>query len=199
MKDPGEIIRASIDAAESLLAQAGVLRAIARLIVDSLKDAGRVYLFGNGGSAADAQHLAAELVGRFERNRKPVPAVALTANPSVLTSVSNDYGFEHVFERQVEAFAGRADVVIGITTSGTSPNVVRALKAARRRGAATVLFTGAPWKKPGRTRDRACADRVLVVKSDSTARIQEAHMLAGHVICALVEEELFGEGHAQRG
>lgn len=193
MRDPRQLIKDSTKSAESLLDQVEVLLRIARLIVVSVKGGGRIYLFGNGGSAADAQHLAAEMVGRFERDRKGIPAAALTTDTSILTSVSNDYGFEVVFERQIEAYVRHGDVVIGITTSGTSQNVAGALRKAKELGAVAVLLTGKNWEERKDGPEAAKADAVVVVDSENTARIQEAHILAGHVICHLVEEELYGE------
>ncbi len=196
MGEPETIIEASIEASRSLIGQAGLITRVADDIVSAVRRGGRVYLFGNGGSAADAQHLAAELVGRFERERDAIPAVALTTDTSILTSTANDCGYETVFERQVEAHVRVDDVVIGISTSGSSPNVVRALQKAKELGAHTVLLTGA-------TRGAACdcADAVIAVDSDNTARVQEAHILAGHIICYLVEAKLCGPNcgdvHAQ--
>lgn len=146
----------------------------------------RIYLFGNGGSAADAQHIAAELVGRFRRHRAALPALALTTNASVLTAVSNDYGFAEVFVRQVDAWVGRGDVVIGLTTSGRSPNVVRALARARQRGAITVAFCGAYTR-----RLRPVARILVAVPSRDTQRIQEVHGLWGHIYCDLIEQHYF--------
>jgi D-sedoheptulose 7-phosphate isomerase len=192
LKDPRALIGDSVKSVESLLGQVEELIRAARLITVSVRAGGSVYLFGNGGSAADAQHIAAELVGRFELERKGIPAIALTTDTSVLTSVSNDYGFETVFERQVEAHVRQGDVVVGITTSGTSPNVVRALRRAKELGAATVLLTGAGWANADAARVPAPADAVIAAGSENTARIQEAHIVAGHVICHLVEDELYG-------
>ena len=193
MKDPKQIIKASVESAGSLLGQVQELIRIARLITTSVRGGGRVYFLGNGGSAADAQHLAAEMVGRFERDRKGIPAFALTTDSSILTSVSNDYGFETVFERQVEACVLPNDVVVGITTSGTSQNVALALRKARELGAATVLLTGAGWRKNDGGKEKAQADAVIVVDSEDTARVQEGHILAGHIVCHLVEDGLYGE------
>lgn len=154
----------------------------AAAIVDALKRGGTLLIFGNGGSASDAQHAAAELVGRFERERPGLAAVALTTDLSVMTSVANDYGFERVFARQVEALGRAGDVAFGISTSGTSPNVVAALETARARGLQTVALTG---------RDGGAAGRVagihINVPSDSTARVQEVHRTMLHVICDIVE------------
>lgn len=192
MTDPKELIEASIEATKSLIPQAETLVEAAKLITDCVKRGGTVYFFGNGGSAADAQHLAAEMVGKFRKDRAPIRAVALNVNTSILTAVSNDYGFETVFERQVKAHARRGDVVVGISTSGTSENVVRALSAARDLGCTTVLLTGACWDDIAAEEARVQADLTIVMDSKNTARIQEGHILAGHVICCLVEEKLFG-------
>lgn len=159
---------------------------IADRIARALRDGGKVMLAGNGGSAADAQHIAAELIGRFVMDRAPLPALALTTDTSVLTAIGNDYGFQEVFERQVRGLGRKGDVFIGITTSGRSPNVIAALKAARAMGLVTVGFTGS------RGADlRALCDVTLVAPSDDTALIQQVHITAGHAICGLVERELF--------
>jgi D-sedoheptulose 7-phosphate isomerase len=144
---------------------------------------GKVLWFGNGGSAADAQHLAAELVGRFRRERRGLASVALTTDTSVLTSIGNDYGFECVFSRQIEALCDRNDVVVGISTSGNSPNVCAGLIQAREIGAYTFAMTGESGGKVSRI-----ADACLRVASNEAARIQEAHILAGHMLCDAVEE-----------
>ncbi|NPB05168.1 MAG: D-sedoheptulose 7-phosphate isomerase [Aquificae bacterium] len=160
---------------------------VARLLAERLRAGGTLYLFGNGGSAADAQHIAAELVGRFAKDRPPLRAVALTTDTSVLTALGNDYGFETVFERQVEAFVEKTDAVIGISTSGRSANVVRALKRAKEKGALTVAFTGGDG---GFLRE--VADYAFVVPSFETPRIQECHITLGHTLCELVERLVFG-------
>ncbi len=149
----------------------------------ALECGGRVFWLGNGGSAADSQHLAAELVGRFERERPGLAAIALTSDTAVLTSVANDYGFEFVFARQVEALCRRGDVLIGMSTSGNSANVLRAMECAERLGVYRIGLTG---QAGGRL--RYCCELWLGVPSDSTARIQEAHMLIGHILCDLVEQ-----------
>lgn len=154
-------------------------------IIGSIKGGGKVLLFGNGGSAADAQHIAAELVGRFKLEREAIPAIALTTNTSVLTAIGNDYGFQDVFSRQVEALATKGDIAIGISTSGNSPNVIKGLEAAKAKGAYTMALT-----KEGETEMSKVSDMLIGVPSDSTPRIQEAHILIGHIICMLVEEEL---------
>jgi D-sedoheptulose 7-phosphate isomerase len=147
-----------------------------------------VLVFGNGGSAADAQHLAAELVGRFRRERRGFAAVALTADPSVLTSIANDYGYDRVFARQIEALGQPGDVAVAITTSGRSPNVVRALAEARARSLTTIALTGRDGGEAGRV-----AHVHVNVPSDSTPRVQELHRTLLHVICDLVEGDLSAE------
>jgi D-sedoheptulose 7-phosphate isomerase len=152
-------------------------------IVAAYEGGGHVYTFGNGGSAADSLHFAEELVARFRRERRPLPAQSLAADPTVLTCIANDYEFDELFARQVRAFACAGDVVIGFTTSGRSPNVVRGLAAAREAGATTVLFGGGDGAPA-----REHADHALVVPSTTTARIQEMHVLLLHVILDEVDE-----------
>ena len=161
--------------------------AIAERIAAALKSGGKVLLAGNGGSAADAQHIAAEFVGRFIDDRAPLAAIALTTDTSALTSIGNDYGFDKVFERQVRALGRKGDVFIGISTSGRSPNVVEALQAARELGLTTIGFT-----RDAQTTMHALCDLVLGVPSEETALIQQIHITAAHAICHLVERELFG-------
>jgi D-sedoheptulose 7-phosphate isomerase len=163
-----------------------VIVSISEAITSALKNCGKLLIAGNGGSAADAQHIAGEFLSRFNYDRAPLPAVALTTDSSVLTAVGNDYGYEHVFERQIRGLARPNDVFIAISTSGRSPNVVRALAAARGMGVATIGFTG---------RLRAAmvehCDLVLHAPSDSTPQIQQIHITAAHAICGLVERALF--------
>lgn len=161
------------------------LPALERIAIEMTRAilAGRKVLWcGNGGSAADSQHMAAEFVGRFRRERRALPSIALTTDTSILTSVANDYGFEEVFRRQVDAHCLPGDVLVGISTSGGSRNVCAALEAARQLGAFTVAFTGSEGGAAGRI-----ADATLRVPSNSTARIQEAHILCGHILCDWVE------------
>ena len=165
---------------------ASVLSA-AEKIAASLKGGGKVLFAGNGGSAADAQHLAAEFVGRFINDRAPLAAIALTTDTSALTAISNDYGFEQVFARQVNALARPGDVFVGISTSGRSPNILAALQAARERKLVTVGFS-----RDAQIPMRALCDVLVSVPSDETALIQQLHITAGHAICHLVERELFG-------
>ena len=157
----------------------------AREIFNALTSERKVLLCGNGGSAADAQHIAAELVGRFEAERKGLPAFSLTTDTSTLTSIANDYGFEHVFARQVEALAIAGDVLVGISTSGDSPNVIEAIMAARRIGCTTIGLTGAKGKRLA-----SLCDCAVIVPSTRTARIQEAHGIIGHILCELVDDML---------
>jgi phosphoheptose isomerase len=162
--------------------------AAAAAVTAALRQGGKVLVFGNGGSAADAQHLAAELVGRFRRERRGFAAVALTADPSVLTSIANDYGYDRVFARQIEALGQPGDVAVAITTSGRSPNVVRALAEARARSLTTIALTGRDGGEAGRV-----AHVHVNVPSDSTPRVQELHRTLLHVICDLVEGDLSAE------
>lgn len=165
-----------------------VIAQVADEIVRAYQKGNKVVWFGNGGSAADAQHLSAELLGKFYIKRKALESVALTTNTSVLTAVANDYGFSEIFARQVEALVNRGDVTIGISTSGNSPNVIRGIEQSKRQGAVTVAFTGATGGKlKGNT------DYLVAVPSTDTPRIQESHIMIGHIICYLVEKELFGE------
>ena len=155
---------------------------VARTLIDAYGRGGRVFAFGNGGSAADAQHLAAELVGRYLRDRRPLAATALSVDPSVVTCIGNDYSFDDVFARQVHALVSSGDVVVGFTTSGRSVNVVQGLAAARERGATTVLFAA------GDGADAAAhADHALLVRSETTARVQEMHLLLLHLVIEQVD------------
>jgi len=160
---------------------------ITRVIVNAYRENKKVILFGNGGSAADAQHLACELVGKFCLERKALAAIALTTNTSELTAIANDYNFNRVFARQVEALVNPGDIVIGITTSGNSLNVIEGIKEAKRCGAVTIGFTGASG---GKLKENV--DYLLAVPSEDTPRIQESHIMIGHIICYLAEKELFG-------
>jgi len=160
----------------------------ARRLVACFRAGGKLLAMGNGGSAADAQHLVAELVGRYRRERRPIPAIALTVDPSITTAVSNDYGFDEVFARQVRAHARAGDVVLGISTSGNSENVVRGLRAARELGATTLALTGATG---GRLRE--LADCALLVPSTETPRIQEGHVTIIHLLCDLVDDAIGGD------
>lgn len=156
---------------------------VGSIMATAIKDGNKILLFGNGGSAADAQHIAAEIVGRYKKERKGLPAIALTTDTSILTAVGNDYGFEVIFERQVEALCTPGDVAIGISTSGNSENVLRAIKKAHDLGATTVAFTGRNGGKLAEV-----AHYAFVVPSYDTPRIQECHITLGHVLCELIDE-----------
>ena len=156
----------------------------AQLCIDCLKSGGKILLFGNGGSAADAQHIAAELVGRYKVKRKSLPAIALTTDTSALTAIGNDYGYIHVFERQIEGLANKGDVVIGISTSGKSINVINALKVASKLNCNTIGFSG----QDNGEMNKICNIN-LAVPSKDTPRIQEMHILIGHTICHLIDQE----------
>ncbi len=153
---------------------------------DALRNGAKIILFGNGGSAADAQHIAGELVGRFMKERSALPSIALSTNTSIVTAIGNDYGFERVFARQIEALARSGDVAIGISTSGNSPNIIEALAAAREKGCATIGMTGESGGKM-----TGLVDVLINVPSTETPRIQENHILIGHLICEMIEQELF--------
>ncbi len=179
--DAGVIFRKAIeqhiDVVRTLETQLPALEAIARAMLDALRGGGKILWCGNGGSAGDAQHLAAELVGRFSRERRGLASMALTTDTSILTAVANDYGFEAVFSRQVEALGRPGDVLVAMSTSGKSRNVLAAVQAARAQGLVTVAFTGAGGGKLG-----PLADHLLAVDARVLARVQEAHMLAGHLL-----------------
>jgi D-sedoheptulose 7-phosphate isomerase len=160
----------------------------AELMIATIKGGGKVLIFGNGGSAADAQHIAAELVNRLNYDRPPIAAIALTTDSSILTSVGNDATFDDLFERQLRALGRRGDLALAISTSGNSPNVLRAVDAARELGIATVALAGRNGGQLART-----ADISLVVEAQSTQRIQETHITIGHILCELVEDALYGE------
>jgi D-sedoheptulose 7-phosphate isomerase len=156
---------------------------VASYMIDALENGRKVIFMGNGGSAADAQHLAAELVGRFTRERQGLAAIALTTDTSILTAIANDYGYDQIFSRQVEALAQNGDVVVGISTSGNSPNILKAMEVASERGCILVGFAG---NKGGKLYENT--DLCITVPSLVTARIQEMHILIGHVLCDIVEE-----------
>jgi D-sedoheptulose 7-phosphate isomerase len=176
-----------ITLAHGIGVMSGGLFQAAEAAVVSLRAGGRLLFCGNGGSAADAQHLAAEFTGRFLREREPWDAIALHANTSALSAVGNDYGFDQVFAREVRAHGRKGDVLICISTSGNSPNVLAALNAARKKGMTNIGLTG---KDGGKMAE--CCDILLAVPSRNTPRIQEMHILLGHIFCQLVEEDLCG-------
>ena len=185
---PEQAIRQALSAhraaTEQLHEQMPLLIEMGMRLRSCLLAGGKILLLGNGGSAADCQHIAAEIVGRYKRERRGLPAIALTTDTSILTAVGNDYGFEHVFSRQVEALCTPKDVVIGLSTSGNSPNVLAAIHTARQIGAFTIGLTGGRGGKLAQ-----CCDLSLVVASNDTPRIQEAHILVGHMLCDLIDAE----------
>lgn len=168
---------------EAARAKVGVLAQIAERLIECFRNGGRVYVLGNGGSAADAQHIAAELIGRFKHDRRALPAVALTTDTSVLTAVTNDLGGEHIFERQVRGLVTGGDVVWVLSVSGTSPNVIRAVEAARSIGASVVSFTGAKGQAL-----ESLSEMCFMVDHRDSDRVQEVHQLGYHLICERVEQ-----------
>jgi len=186
-----ELIQASIATKQSLLRSPEVVLTVAKvseILVNALKQGNKALLFGNGGSAADAQHIAAELVGRFAFDRPALPALALSVNSSCVTAIGNDYGFDRVFSRQLEALARPGDIAIAISTSGNSTNVLHAISTARKIGLKTIGLTG---RSGGNLRN--AVDYCICVPSNETPRIQECHILVGHIISELVEREIFHE------
>ena len=188
MRDHARELADHVAVAQSVERLLPDLERLGTVVCDALASGGRVYTFGNGGSAADAQHLATELIGRYLRDRRPLPAVALTVDPSAVTCIANDFSYDDVFARQVTALAGPRDVVIGFSTSGTSPSVVAGLEAARAAGATTVLFGGGDGGMA-----RAHADHALLVASKTTARIQEMHLLLLHLLSERIDAWAAGE------
>ena len=185
------LIEASIAAKQRLLDSPDLTSTVAKvseIVLHSMKEGHKILLFGNGGSAADAQHIAAEFVGRFAFDRPALPALALNVNTSCITAIGNDYGFDQVFSRQIEALGQSGDVAFGITTSGNSLNVIRAMTAAKKKGLHTIGLTG---RAGGNL--KGAVDYCICVPSDETPRIQEGHILVGHVISELVEEAIFHE------
>lgn len=183
-----ERIRDSIELKQRILADTDLLENVSELsneIVKSLRDGGKLVLCGNGGSASDAAHFAGEIVGRFQREREPWPAVALNVDMATMTSIANDYGYDEVFARQVKGCLRAGDVFIGISTSGNSENVLRAAKAAEEKGAVTAALLGRDGGKIGKL-----VDYPIVVRSDVTARVQECHITLIHILCEMVESEL---------
>lgn len=185
-----EMIEASLKAHQEVFTrlianEIPVIEQCGELIFNALKNGKKVLLCGNGGSAADAQHIAAELVGRYETERRGLPSIALTTDTSALTALGNDYGFERVYARQVEALANEGDVVIGISTSGNSPNILAAIMTARQLGCVTIGLTGAKGKKLA-----SVCDAAVLVPGERTARIQEAHICIGHIWCEMIDVKL---------
>jgi D-sedoheptulose 7-phosphate isomerase len=184
-----KIIKSSIDTKQSVLQNEGLLKTIAAsvdVIVNAFRNGNRVYFCGNGGSAADAQHLAAEFSGRFYTDRKALPAEALHCNTSYLTAVANDYGFEEIYSRLIDGIGEQGDVLVGLSTSGNSPNILKAFKTAKKKEMITIGFTG---KSGGEM--RTLCDHLINIPSTDIPRIQETHIMLGHIICQLVEEKYF--------
>jgi D-sedoheptulose 7-phosphate isomerase len=184
-----DVIRETVRNLEALCDDEQLLGTVEQVVaacVTALRSGGKILFAGNGGSAADAQHLAGELVSRFAYDRPGLPAIALTTDSSVLTAIGNDYGYEHVFRRQVEALGTAGDVFVGISTSGRSPNVLCALRAAKAKGLTTVGLTGSQQGQMAES-----CDYLLRVPSESTPRIQEGHILIGHIICGQIERRLY--------
>ncbi|MFT7266703.1 MAG: D-sedoheptulose 7-phosphate isomerase [Porticoccus sp.] len=173
----------SIEATKDALS--GLISIASKVLAQSLLNGGTVFWCGNGGSASDSQHMAAELVGRFKKNRRPLRSISLNADTSILTCVANDFSYENIFSRQLEAYGRSGDILVGISTSGQSENILKALKAAKDMGITTIGLLG---KGGGDALSQV--DHALVVPSDTTARVQEAHILIGHILCELIEIEL---------
>ena len=161
--------------------------AVVKLLVQTFRSGRKVILFGNGGSATDASHIAAEFVNRFLIDRPPLPAIALNTDPAVITSISNDFGYDQIFSKQLMALGQEGDVVLGISTSGNSENVIKALDVAKKGGMKSIVLTGGTGGKLA-----ALADYTFIVPSRHTPHIQETHITLGHILCQLVDEELFG-------
>ena len=178
-------INAHIIVAEQMHSLTDDIAMISSLCIDSIRSGGKILIFGNGGSAADAQHIAAELVGRYKSERKGLPAIALTTDTSALTSIGNDFGYDQIFERQIEALAKSEDILIGISTSGNSSNVISGLKMAKALGCRTIGLSG----NDGGKMNEICDVNIVVPASD-TPRIQEMHILIGHTLCQLIEQSL---------
>ena len=190
MENIKNIIQASINTKQQVLDNAALLATIEKVvnvITDTFKKGNRVYFCGNGGSAADAQHLAAEFSGRFYKDRKALPAEALHCNTSYLTAVANDYGYDVVYSRMIEGIGQSGDVLIGLSTSGNSANIIRAFETAKEKGIITIAFTGLTGGLM-----KSISDYLINIPSADTPRIQESHILIGHIICQLVEEKYFG-------
>lgn len=181
-------LKISAEAVSSMSEIADEIEKAAGLLIDSYKNGGKALIFGNGGSAADSQHIATELVSKFRRVRPAIPALALTTNTSLLTAIGNDFGFDDVFSRQVEACAEASDVAVAISTSGDSENVIKGIESARRRKIPVIGFTS---REGGKMKD--LCDVLISAPLDLTSHVQECHITAAHIICELVEKELFGD------
>ena len=189
MKKIKEIIASSIETKQRLLADENLLKRICDtvdVIVNAFKNGKRIYFCGNGGSAADAQHLAAEFSGRFYKDRKALPAEALHCNTSYMTAVANDYSFDDIYSRLIDGIGGQGDVLVGLSTSGNSTNIIKAFETAKKKAMITVGFTGETGGKM-----KSFCDHLINIPSTDTPRIQESHIMVGHIICQLVEEKYF--------
>ena len=184
-----KLLLAALERANNNPALLATARAIAAAMVAALRAGNKLLIIGNGGSAADAQHIAAEIVGRYKRARPAWAAIALTTDTSALTAIANDYGFEQVFARQVEGLGARGDVLLALSTSGRSPNILAALRTARERGLVTIGFTGSKGEALG-----ALCDHLLVSPSDDTAMVQQIHLAVAHGICDEIEQTMMREG-----
>lgn len=180
------ILDESIRIKNELKKQTSLIVKVANLIIKAYRNNKKIILFGNGGSAADAQHIAAEFVGKFYKDRESLPALAFHTNTSIITAIANDYGYEYVFERQVSSLVNEGDIVFGISTSGNSLNVIKGLEKAKEKGAITIGLTGQKENNIEKV-----ADYCIKIPSNDTPRIQEGHITIGHIICYLVEKELF--------
>ncbi|MEI9946592.1 MAG: SIS domain-containing protein [Chitinophagaceae bacterium] len=189
MNNIKQIISSSIDVKQQVLQNEELLKTIEKtidVITAAFKNGNRVYFCGNGGSAADAQHLAAEFSGRFYKDRKALPADALHCNTSYLTAVANDYGFDDIYARLIDGIGSKGDILIGLSTSGNSSNIIKAFETAKQKGLTTIGFTGTTGGQM-----KAASDYLINVPSTDTPRIQESHILIGHIVCQLVEEKYF--------
>lgn len=181
-----QILDESIRVKNELKKQSSLIIEVTNLIVKAYRNNKKIILFGNGGSAADAQHIAAEFVGKFYKDRESLPALAFHTNTSIVTAIANDYGYEYIFERQVSSLVNEGDIVFGISTSGNSLNVIKGLEKAKEKGAITIGLTGQKENNIEKI-----ADYCIKIPSNDTPRIQESHITVGHIICYLVEKELF--------
>jgi len=185
-------IQGSIDVKSALLQDLSfhaLIVDVGHCMTEALRNGKKIFYFGNGGSAADAQHLGAELTGRYLRDRPGLPGIALTVNTSAITAIANDFSYEMVFARQLQALSTTGDVAVGISTSGNSPNILSAMKVGRERGLLTIGMSG---RSGGKLKD--AVDYCICIPSDEIPRIQESHILVGHILCKIIEEELFKEG-----
>lgn len=180
------ILDESIRIKNELKKQTSLIVKVANLIIKAYRNNNKIILFGNGGSAADAQHIAAEFVGKFYKDRESLPALAFHTNTSIITAIANDYGYEYIFEKQVSSLVNEGDIVFGISTSGNSLNVIKGLEKAKEKGAITIGLTGQKENNIEKV-----ADYCIKIPSNDTPRIQEGHITIGHIICYLVEKELF--------